>query len=48
MRTMDQALMEKLEEGTIELNQAKEYALDKKPCENWKGRTRNILDRANL
>ncbi len=48
MRTMDQALMEKLEEGVIEIQQAKEHALDKKPFDNWKGRTRNILDRVDL
>ena len=48
MRTFDQSLMEMLNEGVIEIAKAKEFALDKRPFENWKGRTRNILDRIDI
>ncbi len=43
MQTMDQSLMNLLNEGQVELEVAKEYALEKKPFEAWKGSTRNIL-----
>ena len=48
MRTLDQSLMELLNNEIIEINEAKEFAIDKRPFENWKGRTRNILDRENF
>lgn len=48
MRTMDQALMENLNEGVIDIKEAMEYSIEKKAFENWKGKTRNILDRDAL
>ena len=43
MMSMDQSLMNLLNEGNINVSIAKEYALEKKPFEAWKGSTRDIL-----
>lgn len=43
MQTMDQSLMNLLNDGYIELKVAKEHAFEKKAFDAWKGVTRNIL-----
>ncbi|MFC1730231.1 type IV pilus twitching motility protein PilT [candidate division KSB1 bacterium] len=45
MQTMDQALMDLLEDGAIEKQTAVAHALEKKQFEEWKGSSREILQR---
>ena len=46
MQSMDQSLMSFLNNGHIDLKIAKEYAIEKKPFEMWKGTTRDILHKS--
>jgi hypothetical protein len=46
MQSMDQSLMSFLNTGYIDLKIAKEYAIEKKPFEMWKGTTRDILHKS--
>ena len=46
MQSMDQSLMNLLNEGDINVTIAKEYAIEKKPFEAWKGSTRDILHKS--
>jgi len=48
MQTFDQGLMERLNEGRIDIEQAKEYAYEKKAFEQWEGKTRTILEHVDL
>ena len=46
MQTMDQGLMNLLNENKIDKETAIDHAFEKKQFEEWKGTTRDILDRA--
>ena len=47
MQSFDQSLMGLLNEGRIELETAKQHAVEKRPFERWQGTTRNILQHLN-
>ncbi|MFC1564282.1 type IV pilus twitching motility protein PilT [candidate division KSB1 bacterium] len=47
MQTMDQGLMNLLNENKIDKDTAITHAVEKKPFEEWKGTTRDILDRVS-
>ena len=48
MQTFDQGLMSRLESGVIDIKEAKEHAIEKRPFEKWDGETRNILQHIDI